>query len=290
MFPAAFEYYRATSVQEAVSLLQQHGDNARLLAGGHSLVPLMKLRLAQPQVLVDIGRIPDLRGIRRTDGSITIGALTTHRMVETSDVLKADCPIMPEAAALIGDPQVRNKGTIGGSLAHADPAADMPAVVLALDAELVAQGAGGSRPIKAGDFFVDMLTTALRPGEMLTEVRVPVLSRGTGSAYSKFPHPASRYAVVGVAAVVGVDGSGKCTTVRVAVTGATPKAVRLHTTEQALYNQPLTDRAIVDACAGVPDGLDLIGDIFASADYRGHLVQHYAVQALSAAAARARGE
>src|SRR5579884_3647617 len=181
MIPAAFEYFAPTSVREAISLLQQHGDDAKVLAGGHSLLPLMKFRLAQPKVVVDIGRIPGLDGITVAGDKVVIGALATHDAVERSPILKEKCPLLPETAAVIGDMQVRNRGTIGGSLAHADPAADYPGAILALDAEIVATGPAGTRTIPARDFFVEMLTTALGPAELITEVRVPVLPPGTGT-------------------------------------------------------------------------------------------------------------
>lgn len=285
MYPAAFDYYRATTLQEALSLLKQHPE-AKVLAGGHSLIPLMKLRLASPPALVDIGRISELKGIRRTDGTVVIGALTTHREVEFSEALKQWCPLLPEVAAQIGDPAVRNMGTIGGSLAHADPAADYPAAMLALGASMKAVGPGGERMIPAEAFFVGMLTTALQPGEILTEVHVPVLGPGTGWAYEKFPHPASRYAVVGVAAVVRVEG-GVCREARVGITGAAPKAFRATAIEQALAGRPLeeaTIRAAVEKAVS-PEGL--LSDPFASAEYRAHLCAVLARRALLRAASRA---
>ena len=225
MYPATFEYHRPATVEEAVGLLAKHRDDAKLLAGGHSLIPLMKLRLTQPKHVVDIGRIGGLAGVREEGGALVIGALTTHYAVESSAVCKAKCPMLAAAAAMIGDPQVRNVGTIGGSLAHADPAADWPAVVLALGAELQATGPKGERTIKADDFFTNLLTTALGSDEILTAIRVPLPAAGTGMAYMKHPHPASRFAVVGVAAVVTMSG-GVCQRASVAVTGVGAKATR----------------------------------------------------------------
>src|SRR5918912_3346505 len=226
MFAAPFDYVAPATLDEAVALLAQHPDEAKILAGGHSLIPAMKLRLAQPQLLIDIGRIKDLSYIREEDGSLRIGALTTHYELESSDRLRKVCPLLPACAASIGDVQVRNKGTIGGSLAHADPAADWPAAVLALRAELVAASARGERVIAADDFFVDMLTTALRPEEVLREIRFNAPGARTGQAYMKVHHPASGFAVVGVAVTLTTGGGGECTAVGVGVTGVAVKAYR----------------------------------------------------------------
>ena len=246
MYPATFEYHRPTTVDEAVRLLATHKDDAKLLAGGHSLIPLMKLRLTTPKHVVDLRRITGLSGVREESGAIVIGALTTHYAIESNASLEGKCPMLPEAAAMIGDPQVRNWGTIGGSLAHADPAADWPAVVLALGAELRATGPKGSRPIKAEDFFKDLLTTVLGPDEVLTEIRIPAPAAGTGMAYVKHPHPASRFAVVGVAAVLTVSG-GKCDKASVAITGVGPKAARAKGVEAALAGKALDAQTIAAA-------------------------------------------
>src|SRR5947209_7298435 len=199
MIPAPFDYVAPATLNEAVGLLTQHQDDAKILAGGHSLIPAMKLRLAQPALLIDIGRIKDLAYINEDGGGLRIGAMTTHYQLESNARLKEICPLLPECAASIGDVQVRNKGTIGGSLAHADPAADWPAAILALDAELIAVSAQGERAIKAQDFFVDMLTSALEPNEILREIRIRLPQGRTGQAYVKVPQPASGFAVVGVA-------------------------------------------------------------------------------------------
>ena len=199
MFPAQFEYHRAESLDEALSLLGQHGG-AKVLAGGHSLLPMMKLRLAQPPALVDIGRVGELRGIRRSGDSLRIGSLTTHAEVAASKEIRSGCAILAEAAGKIGDPHVRNLGTVGGNIAHADPASDLPAVLVALAATIHLKSAGGSRQVAAGDFFLDLLTTDMKPGEILTAVEVPVL-QGAGSVYLKVEHPASGYAICGAAAV-----------------------------------------------------------------------------------------
>jgi carbon-monoxide dehydrogenase medium subunit len=287
MFPSEFEYHRAHSIQEAIELLGKH-QNAKLIAGGHSLLPMMKLRLAQPEMLIDISHVSGLSGIRADNGSISIGALTTHYQAESSSILQQSCPLIPEAEKEVGDVQVRNRGTIGGNLAHADPASDLPAVVLALGAEVRVVGPHGERTITADNFFVDMLTTALDAQEVLTEVRVPALKPGQGAAYVKHPHPASHYAVVGVAAVVTRDASGHCTGCRVAITGAGPKAVRASATEAALTGKALTPDNIAEAASHAADGMDFLSDAYASEEYRAHLVRVYTKRALTQAAERAK--
>ena len=287
MIPAAFDYVAPQSVKEAIGLLEKHGDDAKILAGGHSLLPIMKLRLAQPKVLVDIGRIGGLDGIKADGQRIVLGPLVTHDAVEHSALLKDKCPLLCEAAAVIGDMQVRNRGTLGGSLAHADPAADYPAAILALEAEIVATGPKGTRTVKAGDFFVEMLTTALGPNEIITEVRVPALARGTGSAYQKHAHPASGYAVVGVAAVVTMSG-GKCEKAAVGITGVTGKAYRAAAVEKALIGQALDEAAVAKAAAHAADGVEPQGDLYASGKFRAHLATVYTKRAVMAAASRAK--
>lgn len=283
-----FDYARANSVEEALTLMAQHGPNAKLLAGGHSLVPAMKLRLAAPDTLIDVSGLSELAGIAERGGRLHIGAMTTHRMVEHSDVLKANCPVLPRVASRIGDPQVRNRGTLGGSLAHADPAADYPAVVLALGAEIEITGRQGTRTVPADDFFVEMFATAVDDGEMLTKVVFPVLGSGEGAAYAKFANQASRYAVVGIAAMVQMAG-GTCRSARVAVTGASPKAWRATSVEDALAGQPLNDETIAAAVSGMAEGKDMMSDVSASAEYRAHLCEVMAKKALHQAAADAQG-
>jgi aerobic carbon-monoxide dehydrogenase medium subunit len=285
MYPAEFSYHRATSVQDAIARLAQEPD-AKLLAGGHSLLPTMKLRLASPSTLVDLGGVQELRGIRRDGDTIAIGALTTHREIEFSEELKAACPILPEAAAQVGDPLVRNRGTIGGSVAHADPAADFPAVLLALGATLRVEGPKGRRTISADDFFLGLFTTALQGDELLTSIHVPAAQpAGTGTAYEKFRHPASRYAIVGVAAVVGV-ANGRCSTARVALTGAGSHAMRLSSLEAALVGKALDEQTLAGACQHVIAPDDLLSDQFASSEYRAHLADVLSRRALTRAAAR----
>src|SRR5262245_1497681 len=284
MYPAAFEYHKPGTVKEALDLLGKYKDEAKLLAGGHSLLPAMKLRLARPGHLVDLAKVPGLTGIKEDGGSIAIGAMTTHWAIESSALVKSKCGGRAQAAAMIGDPMVRNLGTIGGSLAHADPAADYPASIIALGAEMVAEGPKGKRTIKADDFFKGLLTTALGPDEILTEVRVPAMAPKTGAAYMKFPHPASRFAVVGVAAVLSVDG-GKVGKASVGVTGAGTKAVRAKGVETAITGKG-TDAASIQAAAEkAAEGVDVQADLQGSVEYKSHLLRVFAKRAMEAAAA-----
>ena len=288
MFPNDFEYDAPTTVANALAALARGGADARPLAGGQSLLPLMKLRLAQPPALVDLGRISALNYIREQGDQLHIGATTTHYQVTSSAVVQRRCPVLSEAAGLIGDPMVRNRGTIGGSLAHADPGADLPAVMLALDAELVCTSTTGTRTVRAGDFFVDLFTTALRQGELLTEIRVPVTAAGTGAAYVKFPHPATRFALTGVATRVTV-ANGAIQRAAVALTGATGRALRLTAVEQALTGRPANDATVNEAAAKAAAGWEPLGDFHASEEYRQHLAQVGAARALKIAIARATG-
>jgi carbon-monoxide dehydrogenase medium subunit len=287
MFGASLDYYRASSIAEAQQLLQQH-PGAKVVAGGHSLIPLMKMRLMAPPALVDIGRIAELKGIATAGSTIRIGALTTHSELASSSVLTAGCPMLAEAAAQIGDAQVRNYGTIGGNVAHADPASDLPTVLLALGARFIAAGRGGLRTIEADSFFQGMMTTALADGEILTAIEVAAKKSGEGMAYMKFTHPASRYAVVGAAAVVVVNG-GVCTAARVAVGGLTPRAVRASAVEKALSGARRSSDTIARAAEAVAGdvGADVLEDIFASAEYRRAMAAVYVKRALAAAFERA---
>ncbi len=288
MYSAPFEYYAPTSVSEALNLLAQHSDS-KILAGGHSLLPLMKLRLAQPAALIDIGNIDDLRGIKDAGDKISIGALTTHHQVETSRILRDDCPLLPEVAAHIGDMQVRNRGTIGGSLAHADPAADYPAALLALDAAIEAQGAGGTRTINVSDLFTGLLQTSLNANEIVTRILVPKTGgKGIGVAYAKFPHPASRYAIAGVAVWVNIQND-QVNDIRIGVTGAADHAQRATKAEEALRGKPMNDENLAAAVKVVADGLTTMGDLYASGDYRAHLVSRMAELALNMAHHRSHG-
>lgn len=291
MNPAAFEYHRAGSVEEAIGLLREHGEEAKLLAGGHSLLPVMKLRLAEPAHLIDISRLADagLRGVREEGGGLRIGALTTHREVERDPILRERCPVLAQVAGRVGDRQVRTRGTIGGALAHADAAADYPAAILALDAELVARGPGGERVIPAADFFVAFLTTALAPDEILTEIRLPALPPRTGADYQKLANQASGYALVGVAAVVSLDEAGRCAAVRVGITGASETARRASGTEEALRGATPDEATIAAAAERATEGLDPLDDLHAPADYRLAVTKGLTRRALRAAAERASG-
>ena len=287
MIPAQFDYLTPATLDEALALLARHADDAKILAGGHSLIPAMKLRLAQPSVLIDIGRIRDLAYIREEGSEVHIGAMTTHFQVEASERLRDICPILPEAAAQIGDTQVRNRGTVGGSLAHADPAADWPAVMIALKADIVVVGGGGERVIAADDFFVDLLTTALDAGEILREIRIPTPSGRYGQAYVKAAQPASGFAVVGVAAHVVRGAGGACESASVGITGVASKAYRAKGVEAALVGSALDEQAIASAAATAADGVTINGDLYASESYRTHLARVYARRAIQAAAERA---
>ena len=284
MIPSAFEYERATSLDDAVAKLAAAGGAGKLIAGGHSLVPLMKLRLSEPTVLIDIAHVPDLAGIRGDRGQVEIGAGTTHHDVATSALLREVCPMAADAAASIGDQQVRNRGTVGGSLAHADPAADWPAVMLALDAEFHLRGPDRWRAVAARDFFQGMLTVDLAPDEILARVTfAPV----RGGAYAKLHQRASRFAIVGVAAALDVRG-GEIVSARVGLTGAAESPSRLAAVEAALAGRPASGAAVAAAVAVAGDGLeDLADDIHASAEYRRAMVRVFTRRALDAALARA---
>ena len=271
MFAAEFEYRKAGSIAEAVQMLADN-PGAKLLAGGHSLIPLMRFRLARPEVVIDIGGIGGLRGISVSGDTINIGALTTHAEIASSaDVQRAN-GLLAEAAGGIGDPAVRNRGTIGGNLAHADPASDWATVLTALGATVSAQGPAGSRTIAVGDLIEDAFTTVLGENELITTVSVPTLAANQRAEYAKMAHPASFYAVVGGAVVVTMDGD-RCTAASVAVGGLTPRPVKAPAVEQALAGTTLTMSSIADATARLGEdinaaGVDIIGDVYASADFR----------------------
>jgi carbon-monoxide dehydrogenase medium subunit len=285
MYPAKFEYSKAGSVAEAIQILQQDSD-AKIIAGGHSLIPLMKLRLARPSQVVDIGGIAELRGISVDGGTIRIGALTTHYEISTSADVQANCGILGEAAAGVGDPAVRNRGTIGGNVSHADPASDLPTVLTALGASFNLEGPSGSRSVGADDFFIGPFETAVGADEVLTGVSVPVLAANQVAEYAKMAHPATSFAVVGAAAVVTLEGdahghdhghghdhSPRCTAARVAVGGLTPKPTRSPSVEAALTGLELTADSIANAASLVSNDLgdDILGDVYASAGYRSNM-------------------
>ena len=280
MIPESFDYQRAGSVREALTLLKQHGENAKVLAGGHSLIPTMKLRLANPGTLIDIGGISELKYINDKGDYLAIGAGTTHLMVETSSLVQQKAPALSQAAGKIGDVQVRNRGTIGGVLAHSDPQADYPGVVLALNATIVAEGSGGERTIEAVDYFTGLWGTALGENEILTEVRIPVDSANANSCYLKFPQPASRYPYVGCA--VAMDNSGgNCSEVRVGFSGVAESAFRDSGVEDAIRGQALKDETIAVASAKAGEGRTVLSDYFVSEEYRRAMAQVYAKRALA---------
>jgi carbon-monoxide dehydrogenase medium subunit len=281
MIPAQFDYVRAGSVDEAVTALAQHGDEAKVLAGGQSLIPLLRLRLAYPEVVVDIGRVEEMRGVRDDGDHIVIGAMTTHHDVLRNALVKAHCGLVAEATETVADPAVRHRGTFGGALTHADPAGDLPAVSLALDAEFVVAGSGGRRTVAAADFFVDYLQTALAPDEVLVEVRLPKLGDGWGYRYEKFHRVAQAWAIVGVAAAVH-RSNGSISEARIGLTNMGSTPLRATATEQALAGADLS--AIADAAAHAADGTTPSSDLNGAADYRQHLARVLTRRAVAAAA------
>jgi carbon-monoxide dehydrogenase medium subunit len=286
MYPAKFEYYRANSVQEALQLSQDHSE-AKFLAGGHSLIPMMKLRLAQPPALIDIGGISELSGITQSNGRIRIGALTTHSALASSDVLRDQCRVVAEAAAEIADPQVRNKGTVGGNLAHADPGSDLPAVVLALGATIHLTGPNGDRQVNAADFFLDLLTTDIKTEEILTAIEVGALGESTGSCYLKFEHPASGYAVCGAAAVVKLAADGTCESCQLCFNGVTATPYSAGSVSDALAGKNPDDATIAQLLSEQLSIDEPMGDTYASGPYRVEVAKVYGRNALRTARDRA---
>ena len=283
MISSAFEYSRASSLDDALAKLRESNGDGKFIAGGHSLVPLMKLRLSEPKILIDIARIPGLSGIREQHGAIEIGAGTVHHEVASSALLRKVCPAIADCAGAIGDPQVRNRGTLGGSLAHADPAADYPAVILALDAEIQLQSPAGARVVKASDFFQGLFTVDLRADEIITGVR---FSPVTSAAYAKLHQRASHFAIVGVAAALEVKG-GVIQSARIGLTGASSHATRLSDVEKALAGKPASADSITAAAKNAGANLqDVNSDIHASEEYRRAMVQVFAERALKGALAR----
>lgn len=280
MYSAPFEYHDPATLRDAVALLNQHGGNARLLAGGQSLIPLMKLRLASPAVIVDLGRVSELSGIHEESGALVIGAMTTHHAMEASGLVEQKAPLLARVAATIGDIQVRNRGTIGGSIAYADPAADWPAALLALDATVTVTGSS-TRTVKATEFFVDLMTTAVQPGEILTSIRVPLPVAG-GCAYEKVRQPASGFALVGIAVQLAIE-RGVCSAAAIAVTGVALTPYRASAAERLLQGKALNDATIAAAAALAVDGVEPLADMHASSEFRGHLAQVHAKRALAAA-------
>jgi aerobic carbon-monoxide dehydrogenase medium subunit len=286
MIPAAFEYHAPKTLRQAVSTLRKYDGDARVLAGGMSLVPMMKLRLANLAAVVDLSRIEGLAYIEEADGGLAIGPMTTHYAVESSDVVARVAPLLAETAAVVGDVQVRNRGTIGGSVAHADPAADLPAALLALEATFRVAGGGRRRTVRADRMFVDAYTSGLEEGEIIAEVRVPGSPARTGWSYQKLANRASRFAVVGVAALVTADSDGTCTRVRIAVTGAGPLPSRARATERYLVGRELTPESIAKGAERATKGIEFLGDVHGSPEYREHLTSELTKRAITQASER----
>jgi carbon-monoxide dehydrogenase medium subunit len=284
MIPAAFEYYSPRSLREAIDLLASHRDDVKILSGGQSLLPLMKMRLAKPGIIVDINRLPGLDTIAEDGNALILGALATHEQIESSALLKTRCPLLPQTATTIADVQVRNRGTIGGSIAHADPAGDMPAAILALDAEIKAVGPNGERWIKADEFFLGLLMSVLEPDEIVTAVRVP-MTGADKTAYLKAAPRSSGFAVVGVAVRLALDDTGNCARIAVGITGVTDKAYRAARVEQLLIGKKLDSQLIDQAAEESTHNIDAIEDINGSSEYRAHLTRVYVARAIQEAIA-----
>ncbi len=281
MIPAQFEYHAPQTLPKALRLLAEHKENAKLLAGGQSLVPTMKLRLAAPGVLIDLSRVGALSYVTQKDDHFAIGAMATHYMIESARAVPRKCALLEQVASHIGDVQVRNRGTIGGSLVHADPAADWPAAMLALDAELKLTSARGERAVKYADFVKGLFTTVIEPDEILTEIKVPYFAPRTGSAYLKVEQPASGFALCGIAAMLTMNEQGFCQDARVSITGVASQQFRAHGVENALKGQTLSPEAIANASTKASEGVsNPFEDIHASGEYRLHLVRTYTQRAL----------
>lgn len=279
MIPASFDYIVPRSLKSATDALVKYGDEAKLLAGGHSLLPMMKLRLAQPGVLIDLKKLGKLRRIRLENGHIHIGGLVTHHQLETSRVIKSKCSLLAKTAATIGDTQVRNRGTVGGSIAHADPAADLPAAVLALGADVLLTGTSGERWVSLEEFFLGPLTTVLEPTEILTTLSVPASTPHTGSTYQKVKQPASGFAIVGVAVRLVMQGD-VCSEIGIGVTGLGETPFRARNVEDELKGKNLSEDLIEAASARVTEGIDALDDIHASAEFRSHLARLHTGRAI----------
>jgi aerobic carbon-monoxide dehydrogenase medium subunit len=285
MKPAIFEYHAPRSVEETLDLLARYGDEAKVLAGGQSLVPLMNFRLARPANLVDINRVAELSYVRPANGGLAIGALTRHYVLEEDPQIAERCPMLPRIAALIGHAQIRHRGTVGGSIAHADPVAELPLATAVLDAEIDVRGPNGTRTLTPPEFYVHYLMTTIEPTELLTEVRFPALPAGAGWSVQEFARRHGDFAIVATAAVLEVDG-GVCKAARVAVAGGRPTPYRSEPAEAALVGQPLGAEAFAAAANAAADDSDPEGDIHASADYRRKMVRVFVRRALEEAASR----
>jgi aerobic carbon-monoxide dehydrogenase medium subunit len=284
MIPGAFEYYAPRSLSDAVKFLAEHKDDVKILSGGQSLLPLMKMRLAKPSFIVDIGRIPGLDTISEDGDSLIIGALITHAQIEASELLKKKCPLLPQTATTIADVQVRNCGTIGGSVAHADPAGDWPATVVTLEAEIKIAGPNGERWVKCNDFFLGLLMSVLEADEIVTAIKVPVTGNDK-TAYLKAAPRSSGFAVVGVAVRLALDGDETCHEIAMGITGVTDKAYRAGRVEQMLKGKRLDASAIEQAAGEATHNIEVIEDINGSSEYRAHLTHVYVARAIQAALA-----
>ncbi len=283
MIPAKFEYVRPSSLDEAIRALADGGDDAKVIAGGQSLMPLLRLRLAYPDLLVDLGGLEDLRGVTDAGGDLLIGARTTHYQLVHDPLIAEHCGLLAEAASTVADPAVRHRGTLGGSLAHADPAGDLPAVVLALNGTMIVSGPAGQREIPAGDFFVDYLTTALGPGEILTGIRVPKLGKDWGYRYEKFHRTAQAWAIVGVAALAR-RSNGQVAEARVGLTNMGPVPIRAAAVEAAAAGADASAATLTAAAAAAAEGTNPPADLHGAPDYRSHLARVLTGRALAAAA------
>jgi carbon-monoxide dehydrogenase medium subunit len=289
MKPPRFEYTAPRKTDEVVTVLAQHGDRAKVLAGGQSLVPLLNFRLAQPEVLVDVNRVAELAYIRPVDSGLAFGALTRQHAVERAEAVRTRLPVVAEACRLIGHLPIRHRGTVGGSLAHADPASELPAVMVALEAQLTARGPAGSRTLGAEEFFTGVFTTALEPDELLTEIRVPGLPPRTGSAFLEIARRPGDFALVGIAALVTLDQAGRVSRARLALCGAGPTPIRAHEAERSLVGQRPEGRVVDEAAELIVTAIDPPSDIHASAAFRKKLARHVGRQAIELAARRAGG-
>ena len=283
MIPAPFEYVAPTTVDEAVAALASAGEDAKVMAGGQSLIPVLRLRLSYPETVVDLGRIPDLKGVRDEGDAIVVGSMTTHDEVLRDPLVKEFAPLLAQATETVADPQVRHRGTFGGSLSHADPAGDLPSVALALDAELVIAGPDGRRTVAARDFFVDYLTTALLPGEILVEIRLPKLGAGWGTCYEKFQRVAQAWSIVAVAAAVRRE-NGSIAEARIGLTNMGSTPLRATAVEQALAGRPASAESLAEAASHAAEGTSPTSDVNAQADYRAHLATVLTRRALTKAA------
>ena len=282
MIPGSFDYFAPRSIAEAIEILSAHRDDVKVLSGGQSLLPLMKMRLSKPAYIVDIGKIPGLNTISEEGNSLVVGALVTHAQMEYSDLLQKRCPLLPQTAATIADIQIRNRGTVGGSVAHADPAGDMPAAIMALDAEIKVVGPNGERWIKADDFFLGLLMSVLEPDEIVSAVRVPVTDNDK-TAYLKAAPRSSGFAVVGVAVRITMDSAASCTRAALGITGITDKAYRPNRAEEILTGKKLDSKIIAQAAAESTRNIEVIEDINGSSEYRTHLTHVYVERAIEAA-------